>query len=197
MEREKRLILEGSPCYNNYFNRELLTVDQAIMRGKEPCPNLEECNTESKDIYCLLRSGLEIAQYVVKGSTLEKELGDFSQAEFLEEECRDSRDRKKFEIIKGKAKVLAAVERFARTILLMNPLESSLPRCGECMGVKLTKELYDSIHDGPFPLSGSGRTKRRSVEYCPECESEPRGDIIKVDPNQELAEELKVLSGNK
>lgn len=184
MEREKRLILDGSPCDTNYFDRKLLTIQQAVIKGRTYCSNIEECKTEK--VYCLLRSGLEIAQYVVKGSSLKNELDDFAKVDFLEEECLNSIDGKKFEIIKGKAKVLAAVERFARTVLLENPLESVLSRCEKCTGVKLTKEVYDSIHDGSFPLSGSGRTKRRIVEYCPECNPEPRGGIIKEDSLEEI-----------
>lgn len=196
MEREKDLILKGSPCNVNYFDRKILTIQQAVRKGKTYCPNFETCNNQTKDIYCLLRSGLEVAQYVAKGSSLEKELDDFSQADFLEEECWNSMDGKKFEIIKGKAKVLAAVERFARIVLLMNPFESVFPRCKKCTGIKLTKEVYDSIHDGYFPLSGGGETKRRSVEYCPECDPEPRGRIIKEDADEEF-EILRKLSGKK
>lgn len=193
MEREKRLILDGSPCDMNYFDRNLLTIQQAGEKGRTYCSNFEICHNETKDVYCLLRSGLEIAQHVVKGSTLEKELRGFSEADFLEQECRISPDGKKFDIIKGKAKALDAVERFARTVLLMNPSESVLPRCENCYGVKLTKEVYDSIHDGLFTLSGSGKTQRRAVEYCPECDPEPRGGIIKRDSSEEIAEDLREL----
>jgi hypothetical protein len=28
-----------------------------------------------------------------------------------------------------------------------------------------------SIHDGPFPLSGSGKTAREKAPYCPQCET--------------------------
>ena len=191
MEREKRLILEGSPCVTNYFNRNILTVEQAKAIGKDYCPMFSKCDSPNNNTPCLLRSGLEIAQYVINGISLEKEMENFSKADFIEEECRYSKDRKTFEIIKGKAKVLDAVERFARTILLMNPSESVFPRCDKCFGVKLTKEVYDSIHDDPFPLSGSGKTIRRSVEYCPECEEEPRGGVIKQDPADD--EDLRII----
>jgi hypothetical protein len=195
MEREKRLILDGSPCDTNYFDRDLLTIEQSLIRGRTSCPNMKECETERA--YCLLRSGLEIAQYVVKGSSLKEELDDFANAEFLDKKCWNSTDGKNFEIIQGKAKVLAAAERFARTVLLENPLESVLNRCEKCVGVKLKKEVYDSIHDGPFPLSGSGRTKRRVVEYCPVCGEEPRGTIIKEDPFEEIRKETEILRGFK
>lgn len=191
VQREKKLIFQGSPCNVNYFDRGLLTVQQAMSKGDTYCPNLEECGKPTNKIYCLLRSGLEVAQYVSRGSTLEKEMQEFSGADFLESECRTSLDGKNFVIIKGKAKVLDAVERFARTVLLMNPSESVFPRCGNCYGVKLTKDVFDSIHDGPFSLSGSGKTIRRAVEYCPECDSEPEGEFLKKDPRDE--EEFRII----
>jgi hypothetical protein len=189
-EREKDLILKGSPCDVNYFDRNLLTIQQAVAKGRTYCSNFKVC--ETKNTYCSMRSGFEIAQNVVKGSTLEKELGDFSEADFLKEECWNSREGKKFDLVKGKAKWLDAVERFARIVLLMNPSESVLPRCEKCYGVKLTETVIDSVHDGSFPLSGSGRTKRRDVKYCPECDPKPRGGIIKGDPADE--EDLRIIT---
>jgi hypothetical protein len=129
-----------------------------------------------------LRSGFEVAQNVVKGSTLEKELKNFANADFLDEEAWNSKEGKAFYTIKGKAKWLDVVEKFARTVLLMPPAESVLPRCDQCYGVKLTKIVTDSVHDGLFPLSGSGKTQNREVQYCPECEPEPIGGIIRGDP---------------
>lgn len=40
------------------------------------------------------------------------------------------------------------------------------------------------IHDGPFPLSGSGRCSYQTVPYCPKCEQEPsfHGSPINVGP---------------
>lgn len=33
--------------------------------------------------------------------------------------------------------------------------------------------VYHSIHDGPFPLSGSGRVHVEHVPFCPDCEEAP------------------------
>jgi len=180
MGRDKDLILKGSPCNVNYFDRKLLTIRQAIEKGETYCGNFEVC--DSQDTFCSLRSGFEVAQNVVKGSTLEKELKSFANSDFLNEEAWNSKEGKEFYKIKGKAKWLDAVEKFARTVLLMSPAESVLPRCDKCYGVKLTKEVIDSIHDSAFALSGSGKTQRRDVQYCPECEPEPMGGIINRDP---------------
>jgi hypothetical protein len=180
MGRDRDLILKGSPCNVNYFDRKLLTIRQAIEKGETYCGNFKVC--DSKESYCALRYGFGVAQNVVKGSTLEKELRSLSESDVLDEEAWNSKEGKKFYTIKGAAKWLDTVEKFARTVLLMNPAESVLPRCDKCYGVKLTKIVTDSFHDGLFPLSGSGKTQDREVKYCPECDPEPIGGIIKGDP---------------
>ncbi len=35
------------------------------------------------------------------------------------------------------------------------------------------KQVSHSIHDGPFPLSGSGQVRTETVPFCPNCELEP------------------------
>jgi hypothetical protein len=190
MEREKDLILKGAPCDMNYFDRNLLTIHQAVAQGRTYCINYKTCE-KTNDTYCALRSGLEVAQNVIKGSTLEKELNNFSEADFLNGKFWDSINGKEFQAIQGKAKFIDAVERFARTVLLMNPSESVFAHCDKCKGVKLNKRVYDSIQDGPFPLSGSGKTRPRNVEYCPDCDPEPRGGILKEDPRD--TEDLELM----
>lgn len=39
----------------------------------------------------------------------------------------------------------------------------------------LGKNVYLSVYDGRFPLSGSGRVRVETVPYCPTCEDEPQG----------------------
>ena len=73
----------------------------------------------------------------------------------------------------------------------MNPSESVFAHCDKCTGVKLTKTVYDSIHDGSFPLSGSGKTQSRIVQYCPDYDPEPRGGFLKEDPRD--AEDLVLI----
>ncbi|MBI2628520.1 hypothetical protein HYW74_00360 [Candidatus Pacearchaeota archaeon] len=191
--RERRLIVEGSPCDTNYFDKSLLTFADAQERGRQMCANYEECQRKPMD--CALRYGLEVAKYVTKGSTLEAELAEFSQAPFLDNLFWDSENRMEFIKLNGKARFLKAVERFARSVLLMDENVHVLPHCNSCDGVKLTTTVYDSIHDGLQELSGSGKTKPRVVQYCPECEQEPRGQIIPVNPLDEIVEDMKIFSG--
>jgi hypothetical protein len=54
-------------------------------------------------------------------------------------------------------------------------------KCGtELLGAK----VYHPIHDGPFPLSGSGRVEIETVPYCPTCQEKPKeqGAPINVGP---------------
>lgn len=45
--------------------------------------------------------------------------------------------------------------------------------CKKCHAIVMSINSIVSIHDGPFPLSGSGKTAEVGVPYCPECEEEP------------------------
>ncbi|MBW2993331.1 hypothetical protein KY317_02035 [Candidatus Woesearchaeota archaeon] len=53
--------------------------------------------------------------------------------------------------------------------------------CGE--GISFGKVAHP-IHDGPFPMSGSGKCEYESVPYCPNCEEEPdfHGTPIRIKP---------------
>ncbi|MAG07613.1 hypothetical protein CMI46_02255 [Candidatus Pacearchaeota archaeon] len=191
MPRERKLITEGSPCDVNYFDKDMLSIEQARIQGRQKCENYGACQKTPRD--CALRYGREVAKYVVKGGTLKGELSEFSEAPFLDNLFWTSDDGRLYERLKGKAKFLGAVERFARVVLLMDVNEHVFPHCESCEGVKLTQRVYDSIHDGLNSLSGSGKTNSRDVEYCPECDSEPRGTIVQVDPLDEIVDDMRVF----
>jgi len=181
--REIRLIEQGSVCYTDYSNPHILTVADAKYSGKSPCPNIPQCNTAG--IVCALDCGRQVAAHVARGKSLKSELYEFSKVPFIDEELWNSLDRVNFTRIKGKAKVLRAVEGFARIVLLEDPFESVLPTCEKCEGAKLEHEVYDSIHEGHITCAGSGRTKRRMTLYCPDCDPLPRGGIIHGEPDSE------------
>ena len=56
-------------------------------------------------------------------------------------------------------------------------------KCKDCDSTILSTTVAHPIHDGPFPLSGSGRCKYEAVPYCPKCEKKPdfHGAAIKQD----------------
>ena len=45
--------------------------------------------------------------------------------------------------------------------------------CGKCETEILAITVTFAIHDGPFRLSGSGKTTRQVFPYCPKCENRP------------------------
>jgi hypothetical protein len=45
--------------------------------------------------------------------------------------------------------------------------------CKICNSEILAINVIFPIHDGPFPLSGSGKTLRQVFPYCPTCEIKP------------------------
>ena len=55
-------------------------------------------------------------------------------------------------------------------------------RCNDCDSEIRATTVAHSIHDGPFPLSGSGRVTNEQVPYCPTCDEKPNfhGSPIKV-----------------
>lgn len=52
-------------------------------------------------------------------------------------------------------------------------LENGDFTCTKCGSEILIAEISHSVHDGPFPLSGSGKVHREQMPYCPKCETKP------------------------
>lgn len=53
--------------------------------------------------------------------------------------------------------------------------------CGTCGESISVAQVAHPIHDGMFPLSGSGKCNYETVPYCPNCEEKPdfNGSIVK------------------
>lgn len=45
--------------------------------------------------------------------------------------------------------------------------------CKDCGAVIMAARVAHPIHDGPFPLSGSGQCEYEVIGYCPNCEKKP------------------------
>lgn len=54
--------------------------------------------------------------------------------------------------------------------------------CNECGSEIRCVEQTRPIHDGPFPLSGSGRVHIEQVPYCPKCETIPETRGVPITP---------------
>lgn len=48
--------------------------------------------------------------------------------------------------------------------------------CLDCGSDILATQVAHPIHDGPFPMSGSGKCEYEPVPYCPKCEDKPNYD---------------------
>ena len=57
--------------------------------------------------------------------------------------------------------------------------------CFGCDGNVMGANVHHSVHDGPFPLSGSGEVKSETVPYCPNCEEKPNPYGMPIDPSSE------------
>lgn len=64
--------------------------------------------------------------------------------------------------------------------------------CPKCQRVMLSKRVAHPIHDGPFPLSGSGRVHYETVWYCGDCDREPpfHGAPLAEDPSDAFERDL-------
>lgn len=65
---------------------------------------------------------------------------------------------------------------FAEMDLRANIIADPTPdgyKCKTCGSILQQTTGYASVHDGPFPLSGSGRVKHYPYPYCPKCEPNP------------------------
>ena len=54
--------------------------------------------------------------------------------------------------------------------------------CSECESKIISETIAHSIHDGPFPLSGSGKCRYEKIPYCSNCEEKPHyhGNSINI-----------------
>jgi len=190
--RELPLVEQGTQCYVNFFDPNMASIYLAQEAGKQHCANQDPCN--SGGIYCALETGRQVAMYVMKGQSLKSALIDLADAPFIKEEYWNSLDGKEFSRNQGKAKFLRDAEGFARVVLGIDPFESVFNPCGTCEGSMLVETVTDSIHEGYIRCAGSGRVKRRDVEYCPTCEPVPQGGIIHGDPDSGEDEFFRRLS---
>ena len=55
-------------------------------------------------------------------------------------------------------------------------------KCSDCGSGIMSATVAHPIHDGPFPLSGSGQCHYEQVPYCPKCEEKPNynGSFITI-----------------
>ncbi|MBT4166355.1 hypothetical protein HOE04_04925 [archaeon] len=183
IKRELKLVQDGSPCGVDYFDRDLLTVQQALEKGQSICSNYSRCDGD--DYMCTMRMGLQVAGYAMQKGDLKKELYDFyeqaSREGWLNKAFWDSVNRREFKKIKGKGNILRAVEGFAKVVLLEDPFESVLSSCEKCEGIKLEKVVRNSVWVRGMRCAGTGEVVSKEIAYCPDCNNEPKNGIVYED----------------
>lgn len=121
--RERRFILNGSPCDTNFYPDGPRTVAEAERLGRSPCPKFKECSSgKMTDYLCAIKFGVEVAANATReGKSVHAEAsGDF--AEFLKDTNPPkgfiwSSDRKEFTVIKDKRDALEKIEGFAAQVV--------------------------------------------------------------------------------
>lgn len=138
--RERKLVLDGSPCDTSLYSDGPKTVTDAKQIGRLLCPYYEKrCKKElSGDggLDCIMLRGLHVAQNALKeGHSIDEEMKDFS--EFFESHNPTkgfvySTDRKEFQIITDKQEALQKICEFAKIILDEDQKrEASKPEVGD------------------------------------------------------------------
>ena len=121
--REKRLVLEGSPCDTNLYPDGPKTVTEAKTAGPVHCPHRHKCEKEltgDTGLDCIMLRGLEVAKNALKEAhSIDKEMRDFGK--FFESHHPPkgfvySANRKEFEIIKDRREIIAKIREFAKTV---------------------------------------------------------------------------------
>ena len=65
-----------------------------------------------------------------------------------------------------------------KRVEIMAELIGGIWKCKKCHSHIQQTTGYASVHDGPFPGSGSGRVLHYPIPYCPTCEEKPTGAAI-------------------
>lgn len=91
----------------------------------------------------------------------------------MQPEAREERDQNQEVTRKRHSGVLTEGRRWL--VLTESKGEEGVGFTHSCGTPVLGKQVYLSVHNGPFPLSGLGRVRVETVPYCPFCEDEPQG----------------------
>ena len=57
--------------------------------------------------------------------------------------------------------------------------------CTGCQSEIMSATVVHPIHDGPFPLSGSGQCEYEEVPYCQKCEKRPEYNGVPITQRNE------------
>ena len=138
--RERKLVLDGSPCDMNLYSGGPKTVAEAKRIEPSVCPYYEKrCKRELSGhggLDCIMLRALQVAQSALKeGHSVDEEMkdfGEFFKSYTIAKGFVYSADRKEFQIITDRQEILQKICEFAKIILDEDQKhEDSEPKVGD------------------------------------------------------------------
>jgi mannose-6-phosphate isomerase-like protein (cupin superfamily) len=120
--RQRELIENGSPCFNDFTDRNMQTMADAQKIGFVSCPNQEQC--EIKGISCYRTIAKEMANFILVNKDPFEKVIQKERTIFLEETHKENtefwvfRDGK-WQVVMGRENIVEDVVAFARIIIDM------------------------------------------------------------------------------
>lgn len=123
--RQRELIENGSPCFDDFTNKNMQTIIDAQRIGLIPCSNFKQC--EIKQISCYRVIAKEMANFILVNKNPLEEVIQKERIIFLEEAHKNVefwifRDGK-WQIARGRENIVKDVVAFARIIMDIKPGE--------------------------------------------------------------------------
>ena len=123
MKKDKSLINDMKPCDTDIYDEDIRTIADAKAKGENFCSYKPICvkireQKGSHAIGCTMRFGIDVAKYIVGGSTLDAELEELKHSGLLNDiPFVNSTDRQNFEEIEGCENILSEIKRVAEYLL--------------------------------------------------------------------------------
>lgn len=82
--RDKELVMDGSPCTENFFDKSLQTAGEAKRRGPTECQNYGACEVGKGKLHCIMLAGIEVARVCISNEKpVDLEIREFHGQEDL------------------------------------------------------------------------------------------------------------------
>ena len=120
--RAEKLVNKGSPCDRDFTDNTIQTSEDFLSRPKVYCTNLNQCQSRSskENVMCSRGMAIQMARFILQNKKPFEEAVQEAREELLSDDLegtfwvfRDSR----WQIVKGKAKVIHDIVEFAKTII--------------------------------------------------------------------------------
>ncbi|HRZ29468.1 MAG TPA: hypothetical protein P5052_01655 [Candidatus Paceibacterota bacterium] len=157
--RNSRLISEGSPCDTDFLDETMQTTEDAKKKGRQVCPNHEECIKRSQEegIRCGRLLAKQMANFILNNKKPYVEAIAEEKNDFLADENIPNGkfwvcdEENKWIVVEGKINAVNYVLQFAQTII---DLKSGERRPFTQDGMKMPEMgPGDAIHNAVLDLN--------------------------------------------